>query len=625
MKMMSFILVFLLGVNSLFATNYYISAKGKNTNAGTSIASAWRTTANIDKTHFLPGDSILFEGGKTFSGYIWLQGEDSGNALHPIVISSYGTGRATIDGGNSFGMYAYNTGGIEVRNLNFVGSGPAMNTNAGVLFYTDSAGNRKFKHIVFADVTIHGFGSTGLTFGSYAKSTGYEDVLLERMNVYDNKLAGITSYSEGILYRKAHRNVVIRYCNVYSNRGDSTYMASHSGNGIVIGGATNVLIEHCIAHDNGDLCFCKTAGPAGLWVYECDSAAIRYCESYHNRRSGGVDGDGFDIDIYTSNSVMEYNYSHDNEGVGYLFTQWINDYTHRNNVIRFNISQNDGVGILLYGPFRDAQIYNNTVYSSQKNPRYGFPSYHAFWALNYGFANSYSANVFVRNNIFYLHGAVTAVELGPKQNGGDSNVFFQGNVFYNDSGVVSYVQNGKIYYSLNDWRKIEKQEMLGVDSTGIEKDPQLIAPGTGKTIGNADSLMTLKAYMLRDSSYIRGKGLNMDSLLGISSYMVDYFGDSIRPTGQFSPGVHEPQKSIISNVAEASQSNEFIRIYPDPAKDVLSVELKGDHELKIYSSTGQIILRDKISDKAVLNISHFPPGIYFIQMEGKYFRKFFKL
>ena len=554
-------LCILIGWESLSATSYYVSSKGKDANPGTSVSGAWKSIANISKTHFHPGDSILIEGGKTFSGYIWLQAEDSGSAGNPVVLTSYGKGRANIDAGNSFGMYAYNVAGIEIRNLNFLGSGPALNTNAGILFYTDTSRNRKFSHIVLSDVDIFGFGSTGLTFGSYNKSTGYKDVLLERVNVYNNKLAGITSYSESYLYRNAHKNFIVRYCNVYSNRGDSSNHTQHTGDGIVLGGVTNVLIEHCIAHDNGDMCFCKTAGPAGIWVYECDSAIIRYCEAYHNRRSGGVDGDGFDLDIYTSNSVMEYNYSHDNEGVGYLFTQWINDYTHRNNIIRFNISQNDGVGILLYGPFRDAQIYNNTVYSSQKNPLYGFASYHSFWALNYGYKNNYSNNVFVRNNIFNLHGAVTAVELGPKQNAGDSNVFFQGNVFYNDSGALSYVQNGKIYYSLSDWRKAEKQELLAGDSTGFEMNPGLAMAGKGNTIGNTDSLVNLMQYKLAKTSSIIGKGLNMDSLLGITSLTFDYFGDSILSGGQFTPGAHEPQKSIVTAMANNETENNSIHIY----------------------------------------------------------------
>ena len=628
MKMRSHIFIIFLTISfqTLFARNYYISSKGKDTNNGSSIVSAWHTTLNIDKTHFLPGDSILFEGGKTFSGYIWLQSEDSGNASHPVVISSYGKGRATIDAGNSFGIYAYNVGGIEVRNINFVGSGPAMNTKNGIMFYADSIGDVKFKHIVISDVDIHGFGITGLTLGSYAKSTGYENVLIERVNVYDNKNAGITSYSESYLYRNAHRNFLIRYCNVYGNRGDSTNKASHTGDGIVIGGATNVLMEHNIAHDNGDLCFCKTAGPAGIWVYECDSAAIRYCEAYHNRRSGGVDGDGFDIDIFTSNSVMEYNYSHDNEGVGYLFTQWQNDYTHRNNAVRFNISQNDGVGILLYGPFRDAQIYNNTIYSSQKNPLYGFPSYHAFWALNFGFTNNYSANVFIRNNIFYLHGNLTAVEIQPKQNAGDSNVFFQGNVFYNNSGLLSYVQNGKTYNSLAAWRKAENQEIFNGDSTGMETDPQLTAPGKGKTIASTDSLMTLKQYHLRDSSIIIGKGLNMDSILGIKTFMTDYFGDSIRPSGQFSPGAHEPQKSIVSAIESDQKNNLSLKIFPDPAKEILNIECseKETQSLEIYSSTGKIIYDGKFLTKHSIDISSFPSGIYFIRIGDKYSGKFVK-
>ena len=43
-----------------------------------------------------------------------------------------------------------------------------------------------------------------------------------------------------------------------------------------------------------------------------------------------------------TNSVMQYNYSHDNDGAGYGLYQGSTSAPWSNNVVRYNISQNDG-------------------------------------------------------------------------------------------------------------------------------------------------------------------------------------------------------------------------------------------------------------------------------------------
>src|ERR687890_1918664 len=78
------------------AATYYISASGNDANAGTSIATPWRSIARVNSSTFKPGDKILFEGGQTFQGGIWLGKATQGTAAQPIVVGSYGTSRADI-------------------------------------------------------------------------------------------------------------------------------------------------------------------------------------------------------------------------------------------------------------------------------------------------------------------------------------------------------------------------------------------------------------------------------------------------------------------------------------------------------------------------------------------------
>ena len=99
---------------------FYVSTSGNDKNDGRSLATAWATVYKVSFSTFQPGDHILFEGGRTFGGQIFLDSKDHGADLNPIVVTSYGTGRATIQAGGSVGLLAYNTAGIEVSNLNFV-------------------------------------------------------------------------------------------------------------------------------------------------------------------------------------------------------------------------------------------------------------------------------------------------------------------------------------------------------------------------------------------------------------------------------------------------------------------------------------------------------------------------
>ena len=83
---------------------------------------------------------------------------------------------------------------------------------------------------------------------------------------------------------------------------------------------------------------------------------FQYNESHHNHTALTHDGDGFDLDRNVSNSTIQYCYSHDNDGGGFLMSQKDNNLLHKNNVIRYNISQNDGRkngygGLHMWGEF----------------------------------------------------------------------------------------------------------------------------------------------------------------------------------------------------------------------------------------------------------------------------------
>src|SRR5918992_4883738 len=83
-----------------FATDYYVSATGNDSAAGTTIATAWRTLSRPNTTTFRAGDRLLLQGGATFTGTLTIDASDGGTYTAPITVASYGVGRAVIAAGS---------------------------------------------------------------------------------------------------------------------------------------------------------------------------------------------------------------------------------------------------------------------------------------------------------------------------------------------------------------------------------------------------------------------------------------------------------------------------------------------------------------------------------------------
>src|SRR6185369_3699922 len=113
-----------------------------------------------------------------------------------------------------------------------------------------------------------------------------------------------------------------------------------TGNGIFFKDVDGGMIEHCSAYNNGALNKNAGGGPVGIWAIFSNNITIQYNESYQNHTRAN-DGNGFDLDGGVTNSRMQYNYSHDNDGGGYLLYQFTGARAFGSNICRYNISQND--------------------------------------------------------------------------------------------------------------------------------------------------------------------------------------------------------------------------------------------------------------------------------------------
>ncbi len=83
-----------LASNNLFATTYYVSNGGNDTNSGLSPANPWSSIDKINSSSFLPGDSILFNRNDTWNER--LQVPTSGSIGLNILFGAYGTGSKPI-------------------------------------------------------------------------------------------------------------------------------------------------------------------------------------------------------------------------------------------------------------------------------------------------------------------------------------------------------------------------------------------------------------------------------------------------------------------------------------------------------------------------------------------------
>ncbi len=497
----------LVGSGRALATDYYVSPSGNDNNLGTSPEQAWKTITKVNSRNLNPGDRVMFEGGQSFSGTITLITSDSGASGNELEITSYGTGRATINGGNGMGLNSSACDYLIIRELNFVGSGRLTgNTENGVYI---SNGD----WVEVNEIDVSGFQHSGLHV------TTSNHVRITNVYAHDNGFAGITSGWSGLT-----SDLYIGYCIAENNPGDPTVTDNHSGNGILVGAVQNCTIEFCEAMENGWDMPRQGNGPVGIWAYYADNVTIQFCIAHHNK-SPGFDGGGFDFDGGVTNSFLQYNFSHDNEGAGYGLFQYTGAAPWRNNVIRYNISQDDGTkngqcGIAVWAAdgetdMSDANIFNNTMYNSLSGG-HGVTFWGGTWT---GFR--------FRNNIFMSADSQIA--------GGASKGTFQGNLYYTTSGVGFSVDG---YTNLTTWANATGQEKVSGVIVGLYANPQLVAAGAA-TLTEPMLLATLSEYRLRFGSPAIDHALNLQALFGVNPGSRDFYGHAIPDGNGYDMGVHE--------------------------------------------------------------------------------------
>lgn len=521
----------LLGASPAFATNtaYYVDAtNGVDSNAGTSQTAAWKTLAKVNTVTFSAGDQILLRAGQQWIEQLKPTG--SGVSGNPITIGVYGDGaRPLVDGrnvagGNSGGAAVsllnvsyWTISGLEVVNNNgksnrgnmVLGGIPNPGSNRSGILVNNTSGTLQ-SGITIINNYVHNVNGCFVCSGADPHTNGGIAVLADAMN---GQGTGSSSY-DGV---QILNNVVANVGRTgivfddYSTGGVNSAVQSAlsnnitiSGNqitnidsdGIIIVGANNNLIEHNRVDTAGVYSVNSLEpGSVGMYVGKANNSIMQFNE-VSGVRKHVVDGEAYDVDYWSNNSVVQYNYSHDNEGGMVLLMGGNNSGS--NAIVRYNLSVNDatvafGVFTLSSGLLSGANIYNNTVYIA--------PGIAAHPIAQEGWSGGNNNTWYFRNNVIVNLGTGT---------------------WQVPTGTGTTISNNLIYGNHTSGEP--------ADASKITADPQMISPSTVAPVG----LNSVDGYKLLSSSPAVGSGVVIPNNGGL-----DYFGNMVSATVVPTRGFHE--------------------------------------------------------------------------------------
>ena len=400
---------------------YHVDAAcGNDRNSGLSPTLAWKTLARAIRQPLKPGDSLLFKRGETWKGSLVIRG--SGTKAYPIQIGTYGPGpRPRI---MSTGRFILSNDGPvswwRISGLDLSGARPHDPRLAGL---GDSHGitirsDRPCKGIAINNCIIHDISGTGISFSNTGGAgRAFESWSITGCEVY-NAGTGITSHGPWPAQVDAvdcHKRFRVVGCRTHDTATD----------GIVLSHCRDGVIEHCTAWRTGIGLTRRT--PVGIWFFLAYRCTIQFSESFDNHCAGGkADGGGFDLDGGCIDCTMQYNYSHDNDGAGFL----ICSYDPKNApctgcVTRFNLSVNDGrvndYPAILFWQAYDCLTYNNTCITRVSSP------------LKF---TSETSGHLVANNIFMVDSSLD-IPLVKSAYAVDSNIF-RNNLYFRAGGSARF-------------------------------------------------------------------------------------------------------------------------------------------------------------------------------------------
>lgn len=614
-------------------TTYYISNRGDNQNSGTSEGEAWQTLDKLENVELQPGDSVLFEAGSVFQGFLHLE-DVHGTKENPIRIGSYGEGNKPIINARGEGVWyqdygtpmdnsghrskgyvssailLYDVDYVEVKGLEltnesddaeYIQNGLA-NTSArmdrtGVAGIARDGGT--MDHVYLEDLYIHDIDGNlqdkhmdngGIQFNvskpTDEAKTGiarYNDVRITNCYVKDVKRAGIVV---GYTYQHSKFNgaqianeTVQKYghTNIYIA---DNYVQNSGNDAIVAMYAYRPVIERNISDTAGvDLddgyagywqSFCAT-----IWPWKTKDAIFQYNEAFDTVGEGNGDGQAWDID-WSDGTVYQYNYSHNNGGGSMLIC--LNEAY--NGTFRYNLSHNDLGCLITFQGNPEAKIYNNVFYVDGDRAT----------RVHHNASGKRSGSGVISNNIFY--NASTA-------NPNDE---------WEPNGNKKFSNN--LYYGYSSTPSTDKHAVVVAES---EKDQIFVGPltapdstdGTIHRHDDPEAKTVFDGFKIKEDSVAVNAGVYIPNNGG-----KDFFGNKLGMTPDI--GMHETKaedgeivEEIYSDVYKVTE-NEINDVEVGTTVDEMKENLVYDKRvtLEVYKKEENAAGDEAVEDGMILKLKN---------------------
>lgn len=360
---------------------HYHLACGAPAGGDGSLAHPWRALDAANRVQLSAGARLLLRRGSVCAGTLAPRGSGAGGA--PIVIGAYGSGPLPrIDAQGPDALVLRDIDHVVAQDLELTNRGDAATPRRGVHVIADG---RPVRDVTIQRLDIHDVdgdlskGTNG-SGGVQVDALGPGPARFDGLHIAGNLIENVSRSGVSIVgtpdrsrppadqpWPEASTGVVVS-----GNRIDDI-----GGDGIVPRGTVGAVVQDNVV-SNGNLRGRGYADPrgsvcnAGIWTFHANSTLIQRNEVF-GMRFNGCDGTGYDVDYDQDGTVVQFNYSHGNQG-GFILLCG-DDQTRRADV-RFNLSIDDAStlneapcriaeGVL--GTLSGIRAFNNTIVASDPN------------------------------------------------------------------------------------------------------------------------------------------------------------------------------------------------------------------------------------------------------------------
>lgn len=506
-----------------------------------------------------------------------------------------------------------------------VTSGAVVNVEAGIyheeVYFNVS--NITLKNYNNDTVVVRGTGITSQS--AVIEITDHSNITIDGIEIGDN----IKLDAQGILVSGNAQNITIQNCRVhdihFSANVNATVNANTNAQAIIVYGtrAANAITNLKIL--NNEVYNCRLGYSEGIAVNGNVDAFEISGNHVHDITNIGIDAIGFEGTCTTAAKDQA-----------------------RNGIIKSNVTMNclsayaTSGGIYIDGA-KNVVIENNVC--SQNG--YGIE-------IGCEHVGKSADSIIVRNNAFY-NNQIAAAALGgfdyPANSGRIKNCLFTNNTCYANDYSVS--ANGELYLSYSENLLIENN-ILYASAQNIIVNAELSQPNIvfdyNLIYSNADSAsLVFKWNGTNHTGFtngITGTSTNAQSIWSNPQFVDANISSPDLHLQQISKGIDAGNPAFVSignekdmdgenrvngivdcgidetyfgNNIQLVEEKNFFRLYPNPAKNYLTVELWESDEINSYSvsnSIGQIVLQGNLAEeKKSICITSLAAGIYSLRVK----------